>query len=63
MDQDLFKQHDFIKQIVDKVMSKIKQNEVTAIHPQPFPQEFQTDMCTYPGKILMFYLDPDMSLT
>lgn len=37
MDQDLFKQHDFIKQIVYKVISKLKGNEVATIHPQPFP--------------------------
>ena len=37
MDQDLFKQHDFIKQIVYKVISTLKGNEVATIHPQPFP--------------------------
>lgn len=37
MDQDLFKQHDFIKQIVYKVMSKLKGNEVASIHPQSIP--------------------------
>mgnify|MGYP000890868402 CR=1 FL=1 len=37
MNQDLFNQHDFIKQIVYKVMSKLKGNEVASIHPQPFP--------------------------
>ena len=37
MNQDLFNQHDFIKQIVYKVMRKLKVNDAAAIHPQPFP--------------------------